>query len=55
MEVLLSLSVLAMIVGLLLYFLVANPKWQTIGLWTYGAGVLSFLLQSGPQIVNLLD
>lgn len=55
MSVLLSLSVLAVLVGLLLYFLPVNPKVQEVGRMTYFAGLLTFLLQVGPQVVSLLD
>lgn len=38
-------SVLAMLVGLLMYALCANPKLQEIGRLSYFAGILAFLLK----------
>lgn len=48
------LSVIAMIVGLLMYALCANPKLAEIGRLTFFAGVLAFLLEAGPRVVALL-
>lgn len=55
MTVLLSLSVLAILVGLALYLIPTNwPRVQEVGRITYAMGLLAFLIQVGPQIVNLL-
>lgn len=58
MEVLLSLAVLAILIGLALHLLVPTdtyPRLQQLGIPTYFAGLLVFLLQAGPQIVSLID
>ena len=56
MQVLLSLAVLAMLIGLVIHFLADKfPKLQALGSGTYLVGLFVFLLQAGPQIVNLLD
>ena len=48
------LSLLAAIVGLLLYGFAANPKLQDIGKMTYFAGILAFLLLVGSHGIALL-
>jgi len=38
------LSLVVAVVGGLIYFNASNPKWINIGLVSYGAGLLAFLL-----------
>ena len=40
------LSLLIAALGLLLYVLSAHPKYSTVGLVAWGAGLLAFLLQA---------
>lgn len=47
-------SVVAIIVGVLMYALCANPKLQEIGRLTFFAGMLAFLLQVGGHIFSAL-
>lgn len=48
------LPLLIALIGLLMYALCANPKLQEIGRLSFFAGLLAFLMQSGPQLVSLL-
>ena len=48
------LSLLVCIIGLLVYILAANPKAAELGRIAYFAGLLAFLLQVSPQLINLL-
>lgn len=57
MAVLLSLAVLALLVGLFIHFFVdaeKHPRLWALGSGTYLVGLFVFLLQSGPELVNLL-
>jgi hypothetical protein len=47
-------SLLVAIIGVLMYALAVNPKLQMIGLVSFGAGILAFLLRIGPDSVKLL-
>jgi len=47
-------SLLAALIGLLMYVLTGNPKLQEIGRILFGAGILAFLLQIHPGTVGLL-
>jgi len=47
------LSLLVAIVGAVFYLVSARPKVQALALWTWGAGLLAFLLQvSGARMVG---
>jgi len=48
------ISLLAALLGLLLYAFAANPKIAEIGRLLFFAGSLAFLLQLGPQMTQLL-
>lgn len=48
------LSLLVALVGVLMYALCANPKLQRIGEMSYFAGLLAFLLQVSPKVIELL-
>jgi hypothetical protein len=41
------LSLLVALIGMLVYVLATNPKVTTLGLVSFGAGLLAFLLQVG--------
>lgn len=46
MHVEIYLSLLVAILGALIYLLSMNAKWSTLGLVSYGAGLLAFLLRA---------
>ena len=48
------LSLLIAVIGILVYALSANPKFQEIGRLAYGCGLLSFLLCVCHGMVNVL-
>lgn len=47
------LSLLVAVIGLFLYVLSVNPKLQEIGRVSFFAGLLVFLLQAVPRMVDL--
>lgn len=48
------LPVLFALVGLLMYALSTNGKVQEIGRIMFFAGLLAFLLRSGPEVLSIL-
>jgi hypothetical protein len=56
MQVLLSLHVLFMLVGLALYspLLEGYPKIQNLGFWMFVVALHAFLMHVGPEVVSLL-
>jgi hypothetical protein len=48
------LPVLAAVVGCIMWIVAANPTWKYLGLVTYGAGLLAFLMTGGQQVIELL-
>lgn len=46
MHVEIYISLLVAIVGALVYLISMNSKWQTLGIVSYGAGLLAFLLRA---------
>jgi len=49
------LPLLFVLIGGLAYLLAANPKYQQLGLVTFGCGLLAFLLTGGQQVVSLFQ
>lgn len=48
------LSLLVAVIGVLMYALAANPKLQEIGRLSYACGLLAFLLEAVPKLVNVV-
>ena len=48
------LTLLVAIIGILMYSLCTNPKLVMIGLISYGAGLLAFLLNFSGPLVNVI-
>lgn len=49
------ISLLVAIIAAAVYLISANPKIQALSLWTYGAGILAFLMEvSAGRTVGLL-
>lgn len=46
MHVEIYISLLVAILGALLYLLSRNGKWETLGIISFGAGLLAFLLRA---------
>ena len=42
-------SLLVALIALVLYLVSANPKVQSLALWAWGAGLLSFLIEFGSR------
>lgn len=51
---LIYLSLLIAVIGLVMYFICANPKLQEIGRIAFGVGLLAFLLKATEPLLNLL-
>lgn len=47
------LSLLVALIGCLMYALAANPKLQMLGLISYGAGLLAFLLRVTGEVFGV--
>lgn len=56
MQILLSLHVLVMIIGLVFYSKLFDdyPRLQTLGLWAFVVALHAFLMHVGPQVVSLV-
>lgn len=48
------LSLLVALVGVLMYILASNPKIQELGRISFFAGLLAFLIQTAPHVINTL-
>lgn len=46
MQVEIYISLLVAILGALVYLISMNAKWQTLGIVSFGAGLLAFLLRA---------
>jgi hypothetical protein len=49
------LPVLAAIVGGIMWIVAANPTYKYLGLVTYGAGLLAFLMTGGQQVIEFFS
>ena len=49
------LPLLFAIIGGVMWIVAVNPKWQYLGLVSYGVGLLAFLLAGGEQVVTLFS
>lgn len=48
------LSLLTAVVGLVLYFIATNAKVAEVGRLAFAVGLLAFLLQVSPKVIDLL-
>lgn len=46
------LSLLVALIGLIVYLITANQNLRPLALWTWGAGLLAFLLQFGSHTIG---
>lgn len=47
------LSLVVCVVGAVVYLVATNPKYAELGRISFGAGLLTFLLQNGTHIIAL--
>ena len=48
------LSLLVALAGLVIHFAAGNAKTQALGMPTYAIGLLAFLLQTAPRVIDVI-